>query len=640
MSFLSKLTEKIPARGRVVFAHDLFMAGLAFMVAIYLRVGDNWLTYGSDLVFEATGLFVVICGLVFWQMGLYRGVWRYASLNDLVAITKAVTIAILVFLMVAFVWTRLQFFPRSLPFLLWLVLIALLGGPRFLYRIFKDKRLGLPTLESGSQIPVLLVGAGDGAELFIRSLSHTNDAGYRVVGILATTPNRIGRRIHGIEVDGGMDDMETIVARLEAAGDKPQRLLITKENLDGAVIAELLDRADKLGLTLARLPRLTDFKAGVTDKLEIRPIAVEDLLGRPQAALDRDRIRTLIKGRRVLVTGAGGSIGSELVRQVAALGPADLTLVDSSEFALYSIDLELAEWDHSPTRRAVIADVRDFARLKALFEETRPEIIFHAAALKHVPLVEANPFEGLQTNVLGTANVARVARDCGVSAMVMISTDKAVNPTNIMGTSKRIAEMVCQANDLERTGGEAETRFVTVRFGNVLGSTGSVVPLFQRQLARGGPITVTHAEMKRYFMTIREAVELVLQASAHAQVEDSAGKIHVLDMGEPVKILDLAHQMVRLAGLAPDKDIEIKITGLRPGEKLFEEIFHGGEALADSGAAGVFVASPRALDRASLESALSDLEQACRLRDTTAVKGILHQLVPEYSANPEDKPLN
>ena len=407
--------------------------------------------------------------------------------------------------------------------------------------------------------------------------------------------------------------------------------MLTDEAMDGARVRQLLEETHALGMTLARIPSLTDFKAGVEDKVEIKPIAVEDLLGRPQMPLDRDAMKGLIAGRRVLVTGAGGSIGSELVRQICGFGPATVVLLDSSEYQLYLIDLEIGEKHPALPRHAVIADVRDRRRIDGLFAEHKPDLVFHAAALKHVPLVESNPFEGLLTNVIGTANVAEACRAAGVAVMVLISSDKAVNPTNVMGASKRIAEQVCQALDLER-GNSGGTRFVTVRFGNVLGSTGSVVPLFQRQSAAGGPLTVTHPEMTRYFMTIREAVELVLEASAlGAARQEHAGRIFVLEMGQPVKILDLARQMIRLAGLRPDTDIRVEFVGLRPGEKLHEELFHTGEPLLATDYAGVMAAQPRTADMAELRHRLAEIEEACRTRDAAALHDVLRQSVPEFA---------
>src|SRR5262249_24182146 len=362
-------------------------------------------------------------------------------------------------------------------------------------------------------------------------------------------------------------------------------------------------------------------------------VAIEDLLGRPQAVLDRESMRRLIEGRRVLVTGAGGTIGAELVRQVAALGPPRLTLFDSSESQLYSIDREILEAHPDLPREALIGDVRDAARVDEAIATARPELVFHAAALKHVPIVEAHPIEGVLTNTIGTRNVAEACRANRVGAMVLISTDKAVNPGNVMGATKRVAEMICQALDLAEAAHPSGTRYVTVRFGNVLGSTGSVVPLFQHQLTRGGPLTVTHPEITRFFMTVREAVELVLQAAALAQEEEARGRIFVLDMGEPVRIVDLARQMIRLAGLKPDQDVRIEFIGLRPGEKLHEELFYGDEALAPTRIPSIRLASPRSLDAASLAPLLDGLAEAARERRDDRVREIFARLVPEFTGS-------
>jgi O-antigen biosynthesis protein WbqV len=348
----------------------------------------------------------------------------------------------------------------------------------------------------------------------------------------------------------------------------------------------------------------------------------------------------LIQGRRVLVTGAGGTIGGELARQVAALGPAQLTLLDHGEYALYEIDLELRERHPDVPRRAVLADVRDEPRLRRLLETLKPELVFHAAALKHVPMVENDPLEGLLTNALGTRVVADAARAVGCRAMVFISTDKAVNPTSVMGASKRLAEMYCQALDVSARAGEGGMRCVTVRFGNVLGSTGSVVPLFRRQLERGGPLTVTHPDMRRYFMTVREAVGLVLQASVigaedreDQPPELAEGGIFVLDMGKPVKIVELARRMIRLAGLRPEEDVEIRFTGLRPGEKLYEELFHGQEPPRPTRFQGLLVATPRTADPALVGRAIDEIAAAARSGNPRGALAQLGRLVPEFDHN-------
>jgi len=635
------MLHKIRSRGWIVFGHDIVMAALSFTISVYLRL-DIWIVeYYRETWLAAAALFTAIAAIVFWSSGLYRGVWRYASLNDLWAITRAVSLTVVIFAFAMFIWVRLETLPRSVLVIEWFVLMALLGGPRFFYRLLKDRRFGYETeIANGGAIPVLLVGAGDGAELFIRALRQGSASNYRAVGILSESTGRVGREIHGVQVVGTVESLDQAVAELKQRGTAPQRLILTKDDMDGARVRELVDAAGALGLTLARLPKLTDFKAGVADKLEIKPVAIEDLLGRPQVPLDRESMARLLGDKRVLITGAGGSIGSELVRQVAALAPAQLTLLDHSEYALYRIDLEASERYPDLPRTSEIADVRDPARVEQVFTETRPDIVFHAAALKHVPMVEHNMLEGIATNMLGTANVADACRRHGVGHMVLISTDKAVNPTSVMGATKRLAEIYCQTRDIEAAEAGQGTRIVTVRFGNVLGSTGSVVPLFQRQLENGGPLTVTHPDMSRYFMTIGEAVELVLQAAALGAGETGGnvppGNICVLDMGEPVKIVDLARQMIRLAGLEPEKDVAIEIVGPRPGEKLFEEVFHGGEPLVKTECAGILLAAPRAADINAIEDAVARLRTACAERDRAGALDRLRALVPEYAGEAED----
>jgi O-antigen biosynthesis protein WbqV len=481
---------------------------------------------------------------------------------------------------------------------------------------------------------------------------------YRVVGVLADTPSRVGREIYRVPILGTIDALDTVVEQLDRRGKRPQKLIITAQNLPGHQIRRLLDRADALAIPLARLPKLTDFKRNLDNpERALEPIALEDLLGRSQAVLDRDGMAQLIRSRRILVTGAGGTIGAELARQIAALSPGRLVLLDNGEFALYGIDVELRERFPGLLPVPLLRDVRDRAQIDEVVAAEKPEIVFHAAALKHLPMVEANPIEGVLTNVVGSRNVAEAARAYGTSLVVMISTDKAVNPASVMGATKRLAESFCQALDLyeaRRRGPLSHgTRYVTVRFGNVLGSTGSVVPLFQRQLAAGGPLTVTDPEVTRFFMTVREAVELVLQASAlpsdsgasdsgasdsgasdsgapESHAPDARGKIFVLDMGEPVKIVDLAQQMIRLAGLRPGRDVGIEFIGLRPGEKLHEELFHPAEPLIPTGNPAIRLAAPRTADYAMLARSIDELEENARLRREERVLQILERLVPEY----------
>ena len=625
-------SHRLP-RQRIALLHDVIMAAVSFVAALALRLGLDGVPVASPNFWLALALFTTVCGAVFWVTDLYQGIWRYASLNDMVAIVRAVTLALLIFLPITFLITRLDELPRSFLIINWLVLVFLLGAPRLLYRVFKDRGFDhVLERDSHKRVPVLLIGVGDAAEVFIREMARDRNAPYEVIGLVDEKGTRVGRRIHGIAVIGHLNDLGSLLSEVARKGRPPQRLVLTKRPTREE-LEQILDLAHARGMTIARLPRLTEFQSGEAERFEPRPVAIEDLLGRTQTPLDRGMMRRLIEGRRVLVTGAGGSIGAELVRQAASFGPAQMTLLDNSEYLLYEIGLELGEVHPGLPYSLVLGDVRDRARLDEVMAAEAPELVFHAAALKHVPMVEANPVEGVLTNVVGTRNTADACREAGVATMVLISTDKAINPSSVMGATKRLAECYCQA--LEIAGcreGTGATRFVTVRFGNVLGSTGSVVPLFHRQLAAGGPLTVTHPEMTRYFMTVREAVELVLQASALG-VEapaDGAGRIYVLDMGEPVKIMDLARQIIRLAGLRPEKDIEIVVTGLRPGEKLREELFHEAEPLVETGHSGLRLAAPRTASIELLGRSLDELAELCAGERGAEVMRLLHHLVPEY----------
>jgi FlaA1/EpsC-like NDP-sugar epimerase len=557
--------------------------------------------------------------------------WRFAGSTDLLGVAAgSLTAAALYALLLHAIGTRLP--SPTFPALHALALMVLLAAPRLFYRLLQEGAGG----GDGTQ-PVLLVGAGEGADLFLRGLAMDRESPYRAIGMLSTGQAQTGRRIHGCPILGNVDEAAAVLARLRGEQALPTALVITDSDLPGAMLAALMEVAEREGLRVARAPRLTalDPAGRPGARLELKPVAIEDLLGRAQVPLDREGMARLVQGRRVLVTGAGGSIGSELARQVAALGPDQLAILDNGEFALWQIDLELGESHPGVPRRAVLADIRDETRIRAVMEDLRPELVFHAAALKHVPMVEANPLEGLLTNAGGTRIVADAARAAGARAMVLISTDKAVNPSSVMGASKRLAEMYCQGLDsaARRSGG---MRCVTVRFGNVLGSTGSVVPLFQRQLARGGPLTVTHPDMQRYFMTVREAVGLVLQASVAGTASAPAipdGGIFVLDMGKPVKIVDLARQMIRLAGLRPGSDVDVRYTGLRPGEKLFEELFHGREPPLPTGLPGLLMATPRTADPALVGRAIDEISTACRGGQTRLALAQLAHLVPEFAHN-------
>ena len=646
---------------------DGALAAVATPLARYLADPGGGLL--RPLWFVAGGaITLLLAGLPFRMPQQY---WRFAGIEDLVNLVASSIGSAALFALLLTV----SGFPLptpTFPVIHALVLIVALGAPRLMYRLQMARRRGRDGTDA--QTAVLLVGAGDGADLFLRALEFGHGrASYRVLGLLSLRQGQTGRRIHGQAILGDVGQTAAVLARLRAEGRLPAALVVTQPDLAGPVLADLLAQADAEGVPVRRVPRPTALQSAQgAASLELAPVAIEDLLNRPQVPLDRDGMATLVRGRRVLVTGAGGTIGSELARQCAALAPGELMLLDNGEFALWSIEQELAELHPGGPRRTCIADVRDRIRIGAVFADFRPDLVFHAAALKHVPMGEENPAEDLLTNTLGTRHVADAAQAAGARAMVLISTDKAVNPSSVMGASKRLAEMYCQALDMAAAGqGEGAMRCVTVRFGNVLGSTGSVVPLFRRQLERGGPLTVTHPDMRRYFMTVREAVGLVLQASVvgvsgAGSAGVGRGGIFVLDMGKPVRIVDLARQMIRLAGLRPAEDggpgapagapvdlvvdaavdaavdvpgrIRIRFTGLRPGEKLYEELFHGSEPPTPTGHPGLLMATPRTADAAAVGAAIERIGAACRAGDEAAALALLARMVPEFDHAPGSGP--
>jgi FlaA1/EpsC-like NDP-sugar epimerase len=562
--------------------------------------------------------------------------WRFAAIGDVMIVAASATAGAALFATITALTTGAPA-NSAFPAIHALTLLLFLGAPRVYYRW----RRGRPVTKAAhlDAASILLVGSIEDADLFLRALAQDRRQAFRVEGLLASSDRQTGRRIQGHRILGSLNEAATVLGQLQLEDRLPGTLVFVTPELSGARLAQVVAQADRFGLQVRQAPRPTALSDPDKPRpVELRPVAIEDLLNRPQVPLDRDGMARLIQGRRAIVTGAGGTIGSELARQVAAFGPGTLILLDNGEYALWQIDLELAETHPQVRRRAMIADIRDEARIRAIFDEHRPELVFHAAALKHVPMVEANPLEGMATNAAGTRHVADAARATGALAMVLISTDKAVNPTSVMGASKRLAEMYCQALDISARAAHQGMRCITVRFGNVLGSTGSVVPLFQRQLARGGPLTVTHPDMQRYFMTVREAVGLVLQASVlgvngASLPSGENGGIFVLDMGEPVKIVDLARQMIRLAGLQPEQDIEIRFTGLRPGEKLYEELFHGKEPPIPTGYPGLLMASPRTADPAIVARAIEEIGHACRGGQVKLALTLLGRLVPEFEHN-------
>ena len=620
----------------VALLYDVAMAVVAVLIAVVFRFGSFDQLDTRDLYLGAILPFTAAAAVSLLIMRTYRTSWRHASTADLITIVQAVTLAVLIYLPLSFVTTRLTAIPRSFVLISWMILILLMAGSRVTYRLFREGRLVFTRrpMTSG-QVPILIVGGGVGAEIFLRSLDRASN--YFAVGVL--DDNAQGALLRGVPILGSVSQAAAIVEGFGDAGDRPRKLVVVDRTQSPAGLNELVNVANRLGLTIARVPDPTLLQPGMHDATELQPISVEDLLGRSQIVLDPAPVQALIAGKRVLVTGAGGSIGAEIVRQVCGIGPAAICLVDASEFNLYTIDAQVSEQWPTLERAARVVDVRHRTSVQSCFAAFRPDIVFHAAALKHVPLVEQNPLEGIWTNAVGSHHVCDAALAAGCRAMVLISTDKAVNPTSVMGASKRCAESYCQALALAHVDRPEATRFVAVRFGNVLGSTGSVVPLFERQLKAGGPLTVTHPDIERFFMTIREAVQLVLQASALGVARrEMLGRVFVLDMGRPVKIADLARQMIRLAGLRPDQDIAISYTGLRAGEKLFEELFHEGEQIEGTTTPRVNVASPRTAELPLLVESLARLEEACSLGQPAEALRVLRLLVPEYARVPDPVP--
>ena len=606
----------------LAIVHDLAMIPIAWLGAYWLRfnLGVIPAEYLSSAI-QILAIVVVIQAISFRYFGLYRGVWRFASMPDLIRIAKAVLVGMAFSAVAIFLVTRTEGVPRSVFPLYGLLLIALLGGSRFFVRWSKDR--GIYT---GECKKLLIAGAGKAGEMLVRDLLRNREECYQPVGFVDDSIAKQGSEIHGVRVLSSCGEMIDLVERLDV-----DLIVLAIPSAKSIEMRRLVSLCEKTGIPVRTLPPLNRLMSGQVTINQLREVSIEDLLGREPVELDWDAIELELKGKRVLVTGAGGSIGSELCRQIAQLGPEHLILLDSSEFSLYSIEQELLnEYPRLKISRC-LNDVVDSAAIDRVFSNYAPDVVFHAAAYKHVPMLEDQVREAARNNIQGTRTMADTADRFGCEAFVMISTDKAVNPANVMGTSKRAAEIYCQ--NLNQ---QSKTRFVTVRFGNVLGSAGSVVPLFGKQIETGGPVTVTHREITRFFMTIQESCQLILQAS----VMGKGGEIFVLDMGEPIKIGYLAEQMIRLSGKVPGEDIAIVYTGLRPGEKLYEELFHEKEALQSTGHAKILLARHRGFAWERLIEIMDQINTACAEYDEHAVRALMKELVPEWSSYVQDTDLD
>jgi len=602
---------------RIAILHDICLIPLAWFGAFWLRFNfDGIPTQELKLAIFVFPVILVTQIMAYWVFRLYRGVWRFASMPDLLRILKAVLIGFSFALLFLFFTTRLAGIPRSVFPIYGMLLIIGLGGSRFFIRWLKEgKKWG----KEGTR--VLIVGAGKAGEGLVRDLLREGNRQYAPVAFVDDKLNQQRQEIHGIRVVGTCADIPRLVQEYHIG-----LIMIAAPSARAVDMRRILSFCENIPCPVHTLPGLSNLVAGRVSVDALRAVSLEDLLGRDPVSLDWEEIREGISEKVVLITGGGGSIGSELCRQVARLNPKALVIVERSEFNLFSIEQEFLIAYPKLKLIPYLLDVGDRMGMEALFREHHPELIFHAAAYKHVPLLQNQPREAVQNNILGTYTLAQLAQAFKVKKFILVSTDKAVNPTNIMGATKRVSEIICQAFN-----GAGYTQFITVRFGNVLGSAGSVVPIFKAQLEKGGPLTVTDPEITRFFMTIPEACQLILQALVLGQ----GGEIFVLDMGEPIKIRFLAEQMIHLAGKKLGEDIEIVYTGLRPGEKLFEELFYPEELLKATAHEKIMQASTMACDLDSLVNILNQTKKAVLNCDTAKVIAQLKTLVPELEYTDE-----
>lgn len=597
----------------VVFLHDLLWVPLSIWLAYWFRFNLGPIPDAFHLgALQLLAVALPCHALTFWLMGCYRGIWRFASLSDVIRILKAIALGVVGSSALLFVYDRFAGVPRSAIVLYPMFLMVGVVSARVGYRLLQTHRL---VLDAKQREPALIIGAGRAGNLLIRDL--LDHGPFVPVGILDDDPVKRGTELHGVRVLGGLEGLDSALKENDVS-----TVLVAMPSAPRSVMDKIVRQSAEAGVKCRTLPSLLELADGRVEVARLRPVTVEDLLGRDPVSLDETAINAYLSGKVVLITGGGGSIGSELCRQVLVHQPAKLIIVESSEFNLYRIERELQAVAGECQVVPRLADVRIADLMESLFKQEKPEVVFHAAAYKHVPMVEANVLEGVRNNILGTKLVADVAVEHGVSTFVLVSTDKTVNPTNVMGATKRVAEIYCQALN-ER----CDTHFVTTRFGNVLGSAGSVVPLFEKQIQSGGPVTVTHADITRFFMTIPEAASLILQAGSMGK----GGEIYVLDMGKPVKIDDLARNLIRLSGLQPDLDIRIEYVGLRPGEKMHEELFYAKEELCGTDHPKLLLANSHLNAWDKVSAGLGKLALAVQSSNEEAALGAISELVPEFS---------
>lgn len=634
MTRLSHLT----LRNFLIALHDMLATAAALFGAFYLRFEGGDLFYDRlPLLFQILPYFLAFSVVVFFIFNLTTTKWRFISLPDALNIIRVATVLTVALLVLDYIFVapnvRGAFFLGKVTIVLyWFLEISFLSASRMAYRYFRYTRVRRQARD-GEAAPTLLIGRAADAEVLLRGIESGAIKRIWPVGVLSPSSADRGQFIRNVPVLGDIDDVEDVVADFAKRNKPIARLVMTPSAFEPEAHPEsILMRARKLGVIVSRMPSL---ESGDTPRLTA--VAVEDLLLRPSETIDYARLEALINGKAVIVTGGGGSIGSEICERLVAFGAARLLIVENSEPALYAITEALAARGASAEIEGRIADIRDRERITRLMTEFRPDIVFHAAALKHVPILERDWSEGVKTNIFGSINVADAAVAAGAEAMVMISTDKAIEPVSMLGLTKRFAEMYCQALDHDLAAGargaKPPMRLISVRFGNVLASNGSVVPKFKAQIEAGGPVTVTHPDMVRYFMTIREACDLVITAATHALgTQRPDVSVYVLNMGQPVKIVDLAERMIRLSGLQPGYDIEIVFTGMRPGERLHEILFASEEPTREIGVAGIMAAQPNEPPMQTLRKWIAALEQAIARDDRATIRTILKDAVPEFGS--------
>ncbi len=597
---------------------DAFLVASSYFLSYLLRYEISVPPEAVDSIRRTLPWIIPFKLIVFFVFNLYRGMWRYTSVRDLKNVVKASSISSIVIVLAVLFLFRFEGFPRSVFAIDWVLTLLLISGARIAVRLILANNVSsfwkLRQRAPASR-HLLIIGAGDAGEKAIRELQENPNVRMMPIGFLDDDEAKQGKMIHGVPVLGFIEDIEHLPEPFE-------EILIALPSASAEQMRRIVAACERTGKRYRTMPGIGELIDGKVSLKAIREVTIEDILGRDEVHLNQDAIRSYLEGRRILVTGAGGSIGSELVRQICRFKPSRLGILEFSEFNLFSVESECRRHFAWIPVKSLLVDIRDRSALCRAFADFRPEVVFHAAAYKHVPIQEEHPHEAVRNNVIGTRNVIDCAMAAEVKRFVLVSTDKAVRPTSVMGTTKRVAEMM-----VECLNGNGATRFMAVRFGNVLGSSGSVVPIFQQQIAQGGPVTVTHPEVTRYFMTIPEAAQLILQAAAMGE----GGETFILDMGKPIRIADMARDMIRLHGFEPDRDIPIQYIGLRPGEKLYEELITEGEGIVQTSHEKIRVIRGRSCDAKKLAADIEALVAAADRADALAIKKKLAEIVPEYT---------